>query len=290
MSTGHVLVVGCGYLGARVARLWQASGHTVWALTRRADRARELALSGWHPVVADINRPESLPSLPQCATVLVAVGHERLASGSRADAHPAAVKHLVSALPAGMERLIYISSTGVYGQNDGTWVDEASPTEPQRAGGRACLDAERWLTTSPWSAAVLVLRLAGLYGPGRLPRLDELRAGIVPVEESAYLNLVHVDDAAQIVHQVSQRVNPPDVLNVSDGHPVERGTYLRYLAELSGLRPPRFTSPGPHDPGSRRAAGSKRVSTRRLAQRCPIEWLYPSYREGLRQAVEQGVS
>ena len=105
-----------------------------------------------------------------------------------------------------MGRVIYISSTGVYGQTDGTWVDESTECRPTRAGGQACLAAEQLLLQSAWAARTLILRLAGIYGPQRLPRLRQLQSGeSLDTAPLGLLNLIHVDDAAQVVRQVADQ-------------------------------------------------------------------------------------
>ena len=97
-------------------------------------------------------------------------------------------------------RFIYISTTGVYGPASGEWIDETTPPDPQRDGGRASLAAERALAASPFAARGVILRLAGIYGPGRVPFIEELCAGEpIPAPTTGYLNLIHVDDAAETV-------------------------------------------------------------------------------------------
>ena len=90
---------------------------------------------------------------------------------------PAACENVLAALPSDVGRFIYISTTGVYGNAGGEWVDEDTPPDPQRDGGRASLAAEQVLAASPLADRGVVLRLAGIYGPGRIPFLDKLRAG-----------------------------------------------------------------------------------------------------------------
>ena len=107
---------------------------------------------------------------------------------------------MLAALPSDTGRFIYISTTGVYGTAGGEWVDEETPPDPQRDGGRASLAAEQVLAAHPLGARSIILRLAGIYGPGRVPFLDKLRAGEpIPAPSAGYLNLIHVDDAAAVV-------------------------------------------------------------------------------------------
>ncbi|MFO0913465.1 MAG: SDR family oxidoreductase [Pirellulales bacterium] len=289
MATGHMLVVGCGYLGARVARHWHADGNTVWVLTRSAERANEMEREGWRPLIGDITEPDTLPEFPPCRNVLFAVGYDRRRYTDIRTVYVQGLKQLVPRLSPGTERFLYISSTGVYGQGAGEWVDEESPTAPDRPGGQACLEAEQWLASSPVAPSTIILRLAGLYGPGRLPRLEELRAGPIAACENGWVNLIHIEDAARVVCAAARHVVPPQRLVVSDGHPVHRGDYLRYLAGLYQIPPPTFRAVAEGESAGRRGtAEGKRIRSRYLADRCPITLQYPSYREGLAQATSGG--
>ena len=193
------LVVGCGYLGSRVAGLWSQAGETVHAITRSIERARTFSAQGWIPIVADLTQPESLTNLPDIDTLLFSVGYERPYKSDQTggpvagspDRHilvrrlrspfmkftPAGSRMSLPGLPASVGRIIYISSTGVYGQTDGDWVTEESPCSPTREGGQASLAAEEVLRAHPLGARSIVLRLAGIYGPGRIPCRDDLLAG-----------------------------------------------------------------------------------------------------------------
>ena len=109
------------------------------------------------------------------------------------------LQNVLDRLPASVRRFVYASSTGVYGQTGGEWVDEESPTEPQHESGRVVLEAEGRVRA--WAdrrgASAVILRFAGLYGPGRIVRRTMLeRAEPIPGDPEKFLNLVHIDDAA----------------------------------------------------------------------------------------------
>jgi nucleoside-diphosphate-sugar epimerase len=286
------LIVGCGYLGGRVAELWLADGHAVAAISRSATRAAALRERGIDCRVADVLRPDTLRSLPAAQTVLYAVGWDRAAGVSIGELYVRGLQNLLTCLPAGTSRFIYISSTGVFGQADGGWVDEQSECRPTRAGGVACLEAETALRRHPLGQQAIVLRMAGIYGPGRIPRLRDLQQGRpIAAPSQGFLNLIHVQDAARIVVAAERHVRPPGLLCVSDGHPVVRGEYYRELARLAGTAEPRFTTPPADAPATERSGSSKRVSNRLLLQQVPIRLQYPSYREGLRkECADQGLS
>src|SRR5262249_22657201 len=197
------LIFGCGYLGERVAQRWKSAGHTVTVVTRSQKRANQFQVARFAAIVADVTRPESLRNLPAADTVLYSVGYDRkstVPSSTIDEVYTGGVRNVLASLDSKAARFIYISTTGVYGPGEGGWVDETTPTDPQRDGGRASLAAEQVLATSSLKQRGIILRLAGLYGPGRVPFLNELRNGdAIPAISTGYLNLIHVDDAASIV-------------------------------------------------------------------------------------------
>ena len=280
------LIFGCGYLGMRVAALWRAAGDEVYAVTRSSERAATFAASGLKPIVGDLAAAAELPIPQGVRTVLFAVGFDRAAGQSIYDVYVGGLARVLSRLPESARNLIYISSTGVYGPVTGSEVDEDSPCHPTREGGRACLAAEDLLRASRFADKAIILRLAGLYGPGRIPRSQDLLAGeAIDAPAEGWLNLIHVDDAAQIVKLADERSVPPKLYVVSDGQPVVRGDYYRELARLLGAPLPKFVEPPADSPAAQRAASDKRINPRRLFADMQPTLLYPSYREGLAAIV-----
>jgi nucleoside-diphosphate-sugar epimerase len=276
------LVFGCGYLGLRVARRWREQNHEVYAVTRSAERAGEFASLGLRPLVADVTDPPSLKALPVAETVLYSVGYDRLAGKTISQVYVEGLDNVLKALPNDAGRMIYISSTGVYGQTEGEWVNEAAPCIPTREGGKACQAAERTLQNHSLARRSAILRLGGIYGPGRIPRRRELEAGR-PISASAegYLNLIHVEDAASIVLATEVHGRLPCLINVTDGHPVLRRDYFSELARLVGVPPPRFEPPPRNDSRVERAASDKRVSNDKMLAELRVKLRFPTYREGL---------
>jgi nucleoside-diphosphate-sugar epimerase len=277
------LIFGCGYLGGRVARLWHEAGHTVHVVTRSERRAEELAEAGYRPIVADVCDAASFSRLPSAETVLFAVGYDRNSRASIVDVYAGGLKTSLDALAGEPERIIYTSSTGVYGQTDGGMVDENSPTEPGREGGRACLAAERVLAAHRLGQVGIVLRLAGIYGPGRVPFLDRVRFGQpISVPQEGHLNLIHVDDAAAFVLAAEARATPPRTYCVGDGHPVVRRDYYGEVARVVGASEPIFATAEATSAVASRASTDKRICNDRLRAELGVSLSYPSYREGLR--------
>ena len=280
------LIFGCGYLGQRVAALWRAAGHEVYAVTRSQQRVPALAAAGLVPIVADLASSAELPIPQGVRSVLFAVGYDRGSSQLIHDVYVGGLAWALACLPESVEKFIYISSTGVYGQVTGSEVDEDSPCQPTREGGRACLAAEELLRASKLADKSVILRLAGIYGPGRIPRSQDLLAG-KPIDAPAagWLNLIHVEDAARIVLLAEERAQPPKLYVVSDGQPAQRGDYYRELARLLGAPTPQFTEPPADSPAAQRAASDKRISPRRLFAELQPKLNYLSYREGLAAIV-----
>lgn len=274
------LIVGCGYLGLRVAQAWRAAGHRVWVTTRSAERAREFEQLGYQPLVLDVLQP-NWPPLPNVTSVLWAVGHDRRSGQPIEQVYVDGLAHLLDQLADNAQKLIYVSSTGVYGDFGGDWVTEQSTCQPERAGGRACLAGEQLLEQSRFAARTIVLRMAGIYGPDRLPYLPALVEGR-PLDAPAagYLNLIHVEDAAQVVIAADEHGNPPRTYLVSDGQPVERAAFYLELARLLEAPAPLFCSTA-DAPASHRAAANKRISNARLMAELAPKLKYPSFREGL---------
>ncbi|MFO0800950.1 MAG: NAD-dependent epimerase/dehydratase family protein [Gemmataceae bacterium] len=271
------LIVGCGYLGRRVAARWVAAGRRVAAVTRR--NASELRALGVEPVIADVMDPSSLVALPRAAVVLYAVGMDRAAGHSMHDVYVGGLRNLLTALPTG-ERFLYVSSTSVYGQRDGGEVDETSPTEPTEEAGRVVLAAERLLRARRRDA--IVLRLAGLYGPDRLLRKHPVLKGEPLVGDAdRWLNLVHVSDAADAVVAAVERATPGATFTVADDAPAPRRAFYTLLAELLNAPPAAFDERPELD------LPNRRVVNRRV--RAELGWAprFPSFREGLPVAVRE---
>ncbi len=195
-----------------------------------------------------------------------------------------ALQAFQQASPRPQPRWIYISTTGVYASNRDRAADESAVCQPQRPGGKASLQAEHLLVESGVSG--WILRMAGLYGPDRIPRAADLtQAKPLAAFPDSLLNLIHIDDAARIVVQAAD--TPPrgcEILNVSDGHPVRRRDFYLEAARLLNAPPPTFQPPE-NAADARGGMDGKEIINQRLVQRLAPELRYPSYREGLRQAL-----
>jgi len=262
------LVVGCGYLGERVARRWLARGNRVVATTRDRARAEAIEAFGAEPIILDVTADDPgweklFLAIGFPATVVWTVGFDRSAGASYHDVHAAGLTRLLDALASApfssKPRLIFASSTGVWGDERGGIVNEDTPTDPTREAGRVLVEAERLLgahAAGPGTA----LRFAGLYGPGRVPRLSALRAGAaIAADPDSWLNLIHVDDAAAVVVAVADAPSPRPLYVVSNGQPVRRRDWYDRLATLAGAPPPTWDTTAWDTTAPRGRGGDKRV-------------------------------
>lgn len=262
----RVLIAGCGDLGGRIGSL--LPGAEVHGLRRRI----EALPAGIHPVAADLRTGAGFAALPRGIDALVYcptpdARHEAAYRATYVDG----LARLLDALPdpAPTLRLLFVSSTAVYGQDAGEWVDEASPTEPQGFNGRILLEAEALARARAPSSA---LRLSGIYGPDRLWLLRRVRAGEPIGAGCHWTNRIHLDDAAALaVTVLGQAAPPPAVIGVDD-EPTCEGAVLDGLAERMGL--PQLPRHG--DPT---AVSGKRLRND-LAQTLGWRPRYASWRDG----------
>jgi nucleoside-diphosphate-sugar epimerase len=286
----RTVVVGCGYVGLELGRQLRDRGDEVVGVRRSDAGLAAVADAGLDPVRADVTDPGTLSDLPDADRLVFAAS----SGGRGADA---ARRVFVDGLRATVEefagrddppeRLVYTSSTGVYGDHGGDWVDEETPLEPTTEKTQVLAAAEEVALSAPIPATVA--RFAGLYGPDRY-RLERYLDG--PVTEG-YLNMVHRDDAAGAVRFALDGDGDVDgVLLVVDDEPVDKWTFADWLADACGVdRPPKRTKADRLAAGDlsaaarRRIETSKRCSNRRLRS-LGYDLAYPTFREGYRAAVD----
>lgn len=275
---GRALVVGCGYVGTSLAHSLVRNGWDVWGLRRRAERLPDPIRA----VRADVSRPESLREggLPLGLDLVVyAVSADESTESAYRTAYVGGLRNVLECLAdggGGPERLIFVSSTAVYGQEGGEWVDEDAPTEPAGFRGRILLEAES--VAREWNGRATVLRLGGIYGPGRTRLVDRVRSGEArcPSNPPRYANRIHRDDAAGILRHVAKLKEPDPIYLGVDTEPAPICRVLRWLARRTGSPEPLRAEPGE---GSRRRRTNKRCSSERVRD-AGYTFLHPTFREG----------
>ncbi len=281
MTRPVLLTLGHGYSAAALAATLGA-GWRVIGTTRAASRAAELRAAGVEPVDWD-----------DAAAVEAAIrtaSHVLVSLPPGADGDPALARRRAALAARGPDWVGYLSTTGVYGDRQGGWVDEDAALNPVNDRGRWRVAAERdWLASG---LPVEIFRLAGIYGPGRsaFDRLREGRAQRV-VKEGQVFSRIHVDDIAGALTASIGRPRPGAVWNVADDGPAPPQDVIAYAADLLGLPvPPEI----PFDvaelsPMARSFyAESKRVSNRRLREDLGVVLRHPDYRAGLRAILAAG--
>ncbi|MCD2517613.1 NAD(P)H-binding protein [Massilia sp. G4R7] len=233
----RLLVVGCGDVGMRVLPLL-ADRFRIFALTSQPERRAELRAAGAVPVVADLDRPDTLTRLRGLADAVL-----HLAPPQPEGALDRRTRHLVAAL-GGVKRMVYVSTSGVYGDCGGAQVRESRPVAPRNARAVRRVDAERVLRA--WALAsgtrLAILRVPGIYAQDRLPR-KRLEQGTpaLRAEDDVYTNHIHADDLARIVALALFRGRPGRVVHAVDGTRLKMADYFDAVADALGLeRPPRL--------------------------------------------------
>lgn len=277
-----VLVLGAGYVGEALLRRLADVGCPSYALRRNFVRPPPAARA----IAADLNDPETFAKLPRDLRFIV---YLLSPDASSDDAYRSAyVTGLVSLLASEavrnspLERILFASSTAVYGQTDGSLVDEQSPTEPEGFSGQRLLEAEAVLRTS--GVPSVVVRFAGIYGPGRQRLLTSVREGTASVGPRPHItNRIHRDDCAGFLLHLMQLENPEPLYVGVDDEPSDLRVVLEWLAQRLDAPPPRTS-----DAGSARERGGNKRCSNRLLRASGYELAYPSFREGYSALIRAG--
>lgn len=278
-NTPRVLVAGCGKLGSAIASLLTDSA-TVFGLRRNPDRLP----AGIHPLKADLMHPESLEKVvpDNLDVVIYCLTPASYDEQGYRDAYVNGLANLIAVLgEQPLKRLIFVSSTSVYSQNDDGWVDETSSTRPSRFSGEQILAGERTALESGHPATIV--RFSGIYGPSRQRFLDEVIEGRMdPQKPAPFSNRIHEEDAARAVEFMTRRAltgAPLEELYIaSDCEPVRLDEVVEWVRQQTPCAEP--------VEGARKGgrAGSKRCSNRRLLE-TGFRFLFPSFREGYRPMI-----
>lgn len=275
----RVLIAGCGYVGSALGELLSSEGHTVFGLRRDPASLPDTIT----PVVADLFHPIPSKTLPE---TLDYVFYTASAGGSDDVAYRSAYvdgpQNLLEALApqlANVRRLFFTSSTGVYAQTNGEWVEETSPTEPESHTGRRLLEGERVVSEGPIPSSVV--RLSGIYGPGRTRSIQ--RALETPADDGppVYTNRIHRDDCAGVLRHLMLLPEPAPLYLATDHEPTDRRTVARWLSDRLGRPLPEADSSG-----AQRRRTNKRCSNYRLLA-SGYEFRYPTFRKGFAGLLDE---
>ncbi len=289
----RLLIIGCGDVALRAAPLLH-SRYRIYALTRSHDRVPAFRAQGLVPIVGDLDDPSSLRGLAGIAhDVLHCAPPPSRGSRDTRTAHLIAALAKAKSLP---QHFVYISTSGVYGNCEGAWVDETRPARPQTARAHRRVDAERRLRE--WGrrsgVRICVLRAPGIYSEARLP-LKRLSAGTpaLQADDDAYTNHIHADDLARMAVAALSFGAPGRMYNASDDSVLKMGDYFDLVADRYGLpRPPRVSREEAGrciEPGLLSFMGeSRRLSNRRIKRELRLKLRYPTVRDGIAAAGARG--
>ena len=280
--TKTLFTFGHGYSASALARLLAPRGWQLFGTTREASRLPGIEAQGVNPLLFPGTDPR--PGLAQATHLLLSA-----APDANGDPVIAELGSDMAQLAPNLEWVGYLSTTGVYGDHGGDWVDEATPLTPSTKRGHHRVTAE-----AQWQAQPLplhIFRLAGIYGPGRGP-FAKVRAGTARriVKENQVFSRIHVEDIAQALMASIDRPNPGAVYNICDDDPAPPQDVLSYAAELLGttLPPEEDYATAEMTPMARSFyAESKRVRNNRMKEELGVELRYPSYRDGLRALLAE---
>jgi len=263
LSAKRVLIAGCGDLGLRVATLLslENTANRIWGLRRHPSVESTNDLPSFTWIAADLTQPDSLRALPKDIThvLYTAAPNARTEADYRAVYREGLERVLQAVASSALQRVLFVSSTAVYGDHGAQWIDEETPTAPKSFNGQVLLETEQWLRAQQAQFETLSLRLSGIYGPGRNYLLERLRTGqaTAPVTESHWVNRIHIEDAAAAVVHLMNLPNPKPVYLVTDSTPLPMRVLYEALAKLVG-------APAPSEGPAPASIGSKRLSNARL--------------------------
>jgi len=279
-----LLSFGHGYSARALARLLVPLGWTIWGTTRSCDKADDLQAEGVTPVLWPDG---ALDAAFADAT------HVLISAGPDADGDPVLRRYRdqISTIAPRLEWVGYLSTTGVYGDHQGAWVDETAPLTPATKRGQMRVDAETAWQSIP-DLPLHIFRLAGIYGPGRGP-FAKVRQGTARriIKQGQVFSRTHVEDIAQVLQASMSRPNPGAIYNVCDDDPAPPQDVIGYAAELLGVPiPPEISfETAVLTPMARSFyAESKRVKNDRIKQELGVKLRYPDYRSGLQAMLKAG--
>lgn len=287
-----VLIVGCGDIGVRVARLVGVRGGKISGLSRSEEGAVRLRDNAIEPVMGNLDDLDSLKSLPLKGKAVFYLAPPP--GGGPIDGR---VRKFCQAVVDGNlpEKVVYVSTSGVYGDCGGEWVTEETPVNPQTSRAQRRVDAEN--TLQEWGqrhgVPVVILRVTGIYGPGRLP-LARVQQGhpVLNESESPPTNRIHADDLAKVCVAAMERAGDGEIFNVSDGQP---GTMTQYFNAVSDLlRLPRLPQVDMEEAKKvmnpmmlSYLTETRRMGNQKMIEQLGVTLMYPSLESGLKNVAAQ---
>lgn len=288
----RVLIVGCGYVGCSVGAELVRLGHQVYGLRRSPEAHAALKSAGIEPLTVDVTDSVQLGTLtPDYDWVVNVVSSSKGGVFDYQRVYRDGTKNLIEWLKGGtIKRFVYTSSTGVYGQTDGSLVKESSPTEPLVETSKVLVETENLLLAAARDSKfpAVILRVAGIYGPDRGHYFKQYLKNEAKISGRGdrILNMIHLDDLAAIVIQALKNGRVGEVYNAVDDEPVMQIHFFRWLSETLGKwMPP--AQPENIDEERKRGATSKKVSNRKLKMELGYQFRFPTFRQGYTAEIQR---
>jgi len=288
----RVLIVGCGYVGLPLGAELVKQGHEVFGVRRTSAGEAELKKAGIQPLVADITKPGELATLPKPFDWVVnCVSSSKGGVEDYRNAYFNGTRNLIEWLSSTPpKKLVYTSSTSVYGQTDGSPVKETSPVEPAIETGKVLVETERLLLDAAQQKKfpAVILRVAGIYGPERGHFFLQYLKNEAKIEGNGerILNMIHRDDLVGVIIATLKNGRPGEIYNAVDDEPVAQIHFFRWLSEALGKWMPPFATEA-ETAERKRGLTNKKVQNRRLKMELGYQFKYPTFRQGYTVEIQR---
>lgn len=286
------LIVGAGYTGRFLFKRLKQKNNAIFTLSRSMQ-----FLNNPSHITANLDNQNTLASLSEPIQEIKAIYY--LAPPSPDNIEETRVRYFIRLLldyvPTSTHiKIVYVSTTGVYGDQNSAWVDEKTQVKPDTLKSKRRLSAEQQFLELNKKANidVVILRVPGIYGPERIP-LNKIKQGckIIKQEQSGYTNLIHVNDLVTILINAMQKGQPGEIYNISDGHPIKSSEYYSLVAKIANLPAPQEVSREVAKQTFARARldflmQSRRLSVEKMQTQLQPQLKYSNLKEGIKQALQ----
>ena len=289
----HILIAGAGYAGSAIARNFLAKKQKIFTLTRSEKKSEVFRAQGAHPLCMDLTQPETLKQLPAAHFIVFAAAPDISDEANYRSIYLEGLSNLLEAVKRNPRPhlFLHLSSTSVWRERAGGWVDETVPADPDTEKGKILLEAEQRVLSAGIPA--VILRLAGIYGPGR----NRLSRKAAPAQEPLrWMNMIHVEDIAQAIQPLFKSAREGGIYTAVDDEPVLNRTFYEWLRAHTGVSKPREPAEGVGlrhaqtgaDMPALKDTGTtegKRVSNQKLKS---LNWKpqYPTFRQGYEELLK----
>ncbi len=288
----RILIIGCGYIGLPLGAELVRRGHDVSGIGRSIESRDEVKAAGIRPINADVTSAESLRRVEGSFDWVVnCVSSTHGGPEDYRNVYLQGTRNVIEWLTKSPpQKFLYTSSTGVYGQDDGSVVNENDETRPATEGGNILVETEQTLLDAAKNSHFpsIILRVAGIYGPERTYQLRRFLEGRTRIEGEGlrHLNMIHRDDVIGAVIAALENGTPGEIYNAVDDEPVSQVHFLRWLSETLGQDMPPLAAPE-ETAQKKRGVTDKRVSNRRLTMELGYPMKHPTFRQGYRAEIER---